>query len=288
MNQPVGHLVDGLIRYRIDLGYDGTEFWGWAKQPGYRTVQSVLVKALTQIFGESKNDFGLRVAGRTDAGVHALMQVAHFDLDPALLRRLGRNKDLKYKINTLLPQDVRIHALELAPEGFDARFSATFRRYRYRIADALAQKNPVQARFTMWTATELDILAMKRAALELYGLHDFASFCRAKPRSTTIRELREVNIARIPEDFNVIEVELIADAFCHTMVRSIMGGLIAAGQGKATPQDVADTLARKSRVDSFKVQPANGLTLMQIGYPPESEMGAQAERTRALRLNDDN
>ena len=288
MNQPVGRLVDGLIRYRIDLGYDGTEFWGWAKQPGYRTVQAVLVTALSQIFGESADDFGLRVAGRTDAGVHALMQVAHFDLDPALLKRLGRNKDMKYKINTLLPHDVRVHALAIAPAGFDARFSATFRRYRYRIADSLALKNPIQERFTMWTPAELDIVAMKRASLELYGLHDFASFCRAKPRATTIRELREVNISRNLDDFNVIEVELIADAFCHTMVRSIMGGLVAAGQGKATPQDVADTLARKSRVDCFKVQPANGLTLMQIGYPPEEEMGAQAERTRALRLIDDN
>lgn len=299
MNQPVDQQVDGLIRYggkalpegdanglvrfRVDLGYDGTNFSGWAKQPGLRTVQSVLVKALTLVFGDSGDDFALRVAGRTDAGVHAEMQVAHFDLHPSLLKRMGRSRDLRRKINSLLPSDVRVHSIEVAPPGFDARFSASFRRYRYRIADLASIKNPIQERYTLWMNYELDLIAMQAVALEFYGLHDFASFCKAKPNATTIRELREINISRNPLDFNVVEVEILADAFCHNMVRSLMGALIAVGQGKATHQEVIDTMARKTRVGSFKVMLPQGLTLIEIGYPPVELLAEQAEKSRSMR-----
>ena len=144
MNQPVSHKADGLIRFRIDLAYDGTGYWGWAMQPGIPSVQGELVTALTTVFGESPDAFGMRVAGRTDAGVHATAQVAHIDLSPKQLKRLGRSHGMVGQLNDLLPTDIRIHAVAEAPVGFDARFSASYRRYRYRIADGLAPEESAQ------------------------------------------------------------------------------------------------------------------------------------------------
>ena len=288
MNQPVSHKADGLIRFRIDLAYDGTDYWGWAMQPGIPSVQGELVTALTTVFGESSDAFGMRVAGRTDAGVHATAQVAHIDLSPQQLKRLGRSHGMVGKLNDLLPTDIRIHAVTEAPAGFDARFSASYRRYRYRIADGLAPKNPLKSRYVLWLNHELDLLAMKAASLELLGMHDFASFCRRKPNATTIREVRDIQIKRNPLEENMIEVELLADAFCHNMVRSIVGALIAAGEGKATAEDVAEKLSRRTRVGSYKVQPAHGLTLIEIGYPADADLAAQAERARNMRTLDEN
>jgi tRNA pseudouridine38-40 synthase len=288
MNQPVSHKADGLIRFRIDLSYDGTDYWGWAMQPGIPSVQGELVTALTTVFGESKDAFGMRVAGRTDAGVHATAQVAHIDLSPAQLKRLGRSVGMVGKLNDLLPTDIRIHSVTEAPAGFDARFSASYRRYRYRISDGLSVKNPLKARYTLWLNHELDLLAMKAASLELFGMHDFASFCRRKPNATTIREVRDIQIKRNPIEENIVEVELLADAFCHNMVRSIVGALIAAGEGKASPDDVAEKLAKRTRIGSYKVQPAHGLTLIEIGYPADDELEAQAERARNMRTLDEN
>jgi tRNA pseudouridine38-40 synthase len=288
MNQPVSHKADGLIRFRIDLAYDGTDYWGWAMQPGIPSVQGELVTALTTVFGESSDAFGMRVAGRTDAGVHATAQVAHIDLSPQQLKRLGRSHGMVGKLNDLLPTDIRVHAVTEAPAGFDARFSASYRRYRYRIADGLAPKNPLKSRYVLWLNHELDLLAMKAASLELMGMHDFASFCRRKPNATTIREVRDIQIKRNPLEENMIEVELLADAFCHNMVRSIVGALIAAGEGKATSEDVAEKLSRRTRVGSYKVQPAHGLTLIEIGYPADADLAAQAERARNMRTLDEN
>jgi len=288
MTKPADLEVGGLFRFRVDLAYDGTEFWGWAMQPGIPSVQGELVTALTTVFGESTDAFGMRVAGRTDAGVHATAQVAHIDLTAAQLKRLGRSVGMVGKLNDLLPPSIRIHAVTEAPFGFDARFSASYRRYRYRIADGLAPKNPLKSRYTLWLNHELDLLAMKAASLELLGMHDFASFCRRKPNATTIREVREIQIKRNPVEENIIEVELLADAFCHNMVRSIVGALIAAGEGKATPSDVAEKLSKRTRVGSYKVQPAHGLTLIEIGYPADDELAAQAERARNMRTLDEN
>ena len=288
MNQPVDRSVNGLIRYRLNFAYDGTNYWGFAKQKGFATVQGELVTALTTAFGESKTDFDMRVAGRTDAGVHAYDQVIHIDLSQEQLKRLGRTKGFLGKLNDLLPEDIRVHSVELAPPGFDARFSASYRRYRYRIADGEANKNPLKQRYTHWIKHPLDVTAMQLAAFELIGLHDYASFCRAKVGATTIRHVREISVKRNPADDNVIEVELQADAFCHNMVRSIVGGLIAAGEGKAGPTEIAATLARRTRVGSYKVSPARGLTLIEIGYPADDQLAEQAERARNMRTLDEN
>lgn len=299
MNESVDREVDGLVhfnstRFRISFSYDGTDFYGWAKQPELRTVQGELLAALTVIFGESESDFEIRVAGRTDAGVHALNQQAHIELTDAQLDRLGRNRDdiadpkfLADKLNRVLSEDVRVHSVAPAAPGFDARFSATHRRYRYRVADGLAGQNPLEARFTLGVFQVLDTLAMQAAALEVLGLHDFASFCRPRPGSTTIRELREVTVKRNAAAGNVIEIELLADAFCHNMVRSIVGALIAVGKGQATSADIRATLERASRTESYRVVAAKGLTLIEIGYPADDKLAEQAELTKNLRSHDE-
>lgn len=288
MSEPVDLNVDGFTRLRIDFGYDGTDFFGWSKQPDLRTIQGAFLDALTLIFGESEIDFSLRVAGRTDAGVHALNQVAHFDLTQSQLARLGRETidDIAYKLNRLLADDIRVSKVGVAPAGFDARFSAINRRYRYRLADNLAFKNPLETRFTLDVAGELDIDAMNEAGGHLLGLHDFASFCKPREGSTTIRELQEITVSRVAGQ--VVEVEIQADAFCHNMVRSIVGALIAVGQGRATPAKIKQLLEQTNREGSYKVVSPHGLSLLGIGYPPDDQLAAQAEKAQNLRSLDEN
>lgn len=286
MTEPVDPLVDGFRRYRIDFGYDGTDFSGFAKQPKLRTVQGELLGALEKIFGSDKSDFGMRVAGRTDAGVHSESQVAHVDLSGNQIRRIGRNKNLVARLNSLLPMDVRISAFEPALSGFDARFSASFRRYRYRIADAKARLNPLQTRYTLVVSQVLKTSEMRKAARLLVGLHDFAAFCKPRPGATTIRKLQKLSVGRNPE--GVIEIELRADAFCHNMVRSIVGALIAVGSGNATALDVEARLKSRSRADSFKVVPALGLSLIEVGYPEGPKLAQQAQKARNMRSLEEN
>ena len=288
MSEPVDLNVGGFTRLRIDFGYDGTDFFGWSKQPELRTIQAAFLEALTLIFGESEIDFSLRVAGRTDAGVHALNQVAHFDLSQTQLARLGRETidDIAYKLNRLLPSDIRVAAVGIAPGGFDARFSAINRRYRYRLADNLSFKNPLETRFTLDVGGQLNIEAMSEAGSQLLGLHDFASFCKPREGSTTIRELQEITVSR--GQGKVVEIEIQADAFCHNMVRSIVGALIAVGQGRATPAKIKQLLEQTNREGSYKVVSPHGLSLLKIGYPADNQLAAQAEKAQNLRTLDEN
>jgi tRNA pseudouridine38-40 synthase len=293
MNESVD-TVSGLVRFRVDFAYDGTDFNGWAKQPGLRTVEGCFLDALEQVFGPDPDCYGLTVAGRTDAGVHARHQVAHLDFTPEQIKRLGRfagasmvEGAIRDRLNSLLDDDIRVFSVTFAPDGFDARFAATFRRYRYRIADGAATKDPIEARSTLWTRKPLDLLAMQTAALKLYGLHDFASFCRPRPFSTTIREIREIRVVRREDENQVVEIHLLADAFCHNMVRSIVGALIAVGEGRASVADIDARLKAADRSSSYKVVAAKGLTLMEIGYPEPGEMAAQVARTKDLRSLED-
>lgn len=293
MNEPVD-FVDGLVRLRVDFGYDGTDFNGWAKQPGMRTVEGSILDALILVFGESEDCFGLTVAGRTDAGVHARNSVLHLDLTPVQIKRLGRYGSpsqfegaIRDRLNTILDDDVRIYSVAKAEPGFDARFSAISRKYRYRIADGLSVKDPVESRHTLWTRKPLDLLEMQAAALELYGLNDFAAFCKPRPFATTIRNLREVTVQRRTDENHVVEIELLADAFCHNMVRAIVGALIAVGEGRANRQDIATRLASGSRVGSYKVVSPRGLTLIQIGYPAPELLAIQAANAKARRSIDE-
>ena len=285
MNQLATTEVGGLIRFKAQVSYHGGKFNGWAKQPDKRTVHAEIVKALTTVFGEADDDFGMRVAGRTDAGVHALAQVFHFDVTPLRMKRIERGPDLLSRLNSLLPADIRLFSCDVAPDGFDARFSATHRQYRYRVSDHDSQRNPLEADFTLWHTRPLDAVAMQGAALELVGLHDFASFCRPRDFGTTIRDLREVRVVRT--DSGVIEIWLTADAFCHNMVRAVVGALMAVGGGTATVGEVRQVLAAKSREDMFKVVAPKGLTLMQIGYPADEQLAAQAVITKVQRRSSD-
>jgi tRNA pseudouridine38-40 synthase len=288
MTKPVDQKVDGFSRYRIDFGYDGTDFAGFAKQPGFRTVQSELVKGLEVIFGKDNKDFRMRVAGRTDAGVHAQHQVVHVDLSPSQIKRIGRNPDVASRVNTALPQDVRLFSFEKAPAGFDARYSAIFRRYRYKIADHASFLDPLLVRYVLKLKVDLDLKLMRQAAKEMVGLHDFGAFCKPRAGATTIRNLRYIRITRNRKEGNLVEIELKGDAFCHNMVRSLTGALVAVARGRASAQDVKDRLVSANRVGSFKVLGGKGLSLIEVGYPKDSRLAEQAEKARKLRSLDEN
>jgi tRNA pseudouridine38-40 synthase len=288
MTKPVDQKVDGFSRYRIDFGYDGTDFAGFAKQPGFRTVQSELVKGLEVIFGKDNKDFAMRVAGRTDAGVHAQHQVVHVDLSPSQIKRIGRNPDVASRVNTALPQDVRLFRFEKAPAGFDARYSAIYRRYRYKIADHASFLDPLLVRYVLKLKVDLDLKLMRLAAKEMIGLHDFGAFCKPRAGATTIRNLRYIRITRNRKEGNLVEIELKGDAFCHNMVRSLTGALVAVARGRASAQDVKDRLVSANRVGSFKVLGGKGLSLIEVGYPKDEKLAEQAEKARKLRSLDEN
>jgi tRNA pseudouridine38-40 synthase len=288
MTKPVGPKVDGFSRYRIDLGYDGTDFFGFAAQPGLRTVQSELTKAIEVIFGRDKNGFKMIVAGRTDAGVHAKHQVVHVNIPTASLGRIGRNPDVAGRLNTALPKDIRVYDFAVAPDGFNARYSAKYRRYRYRIADKSSWLNPLEARYITYLKVDLDLKRMRQAAKVMIGLHDFAAFCKPRAGATTIRRMHSIRIKRSAAPENLVEIELKADAFCHNMVRSLVGALVAVGRGRAEVSDVVSRLKSGSRAGSFKVVSGQGLTLLEVSYPAPSMMGKQAKRARNIRILGEN
>lgn len=280
-------------RLRLDIAYDGTNFSGWGRQPALRTVQGELEEALAMVFRRHGPPPTLIVAGRTDAGVHATGQVAHLDLTPGQLRSLhsDRNPDgglqgpaaLVRRLNGIagLHSDVYVSAVTLAPPGFDARFSAVWRRYEYRVADAAAPRNPLLRNHILWYPAALDLEAMNRAAQSLLGLHDFAAYCRPREGATTIRTLQEFTWQREPD--GVLIARLKADAFCHSMVRSLVGATISVGDGKLQDDRLEQIMDARERTSAFKVLPAKGLVLVEIGYPPDDDLAARAEQTRARR-----
>lgn len=266
------------IRVRLDLGYDGTDFSGWAPQPDRRTVAGVLAEALGRVLRVPAQELGLTVAGRTDAGVHAAGQVAHIDVPPdraELIDQLAR------RLGGVLPPDVRLHAASVAPAAFDARFSALRRAYRYRIADDPRAADPLRRRDTVWTPRRLAATAMHDAAQLMLGEHDFAAYCRHREGATTVRGLQRLAVARDGDGVLIADVE--ADAFCHSMVRSLVGALIAVGEGRRAVDWPASLLVLDRRCDAVAVAPAHGLTLMRVDYPPDGQLGARASVTRAVR-----
>lgn len=282
-------------RFRLHIAYDGSAFSGWARQPGIRTVQGELEAALATVFRRYGNAPLLTVAGRTDAGVHATGQVAHLDLTPAQLAHLatphGRGASsadpaqaLQRRLNGIAgpASDVYVSHVAEAPEGFDARFSAVWRRYEYRIADLVAQRNPLLRAHTVWYPAALDEDTMNRAALELLGLHDWAAYCRPREGATTIRELQSFAWCR--DDAGVLVARLQADAFCHSMVRALVGATVSVGEGKLPGARLIGIRDEAARTSEFKVMPAAGLTLVEVGYPEDAELGARALQTRAKRV----
>jgi tRNA pseudouridine38-40 synthase len=259
------------VRIRLDIAYDGTEFAGWARQPGQRTVQGVLEGALCTLL--RLPEVQLTVAGRTDAGVHAVGQVAHCDA-PAV------PDDLLHRLGRVLPHDVRVRAVTAVPPEFDARFSALQRHYEYRIGDAAWGVDPLRSRYVLAWPRPLDVATMAAAAAGLLGLHDFAAFCRRREGATTVRTLRRLDVARVGAE---IVCTVVADAFCHSMVRSLVGALLAVGEGRRPVEWPATLLQRDRRADEVPVAPAHGLTLVAVDYPAHDELAARAELTRARR-----
>lgn len=270
--------VTGQVRLRLDVAYDGTNFHGWAAQPGHRTVAGVLLTGLDQLFGPQAAQ-GLTVAGRTDAGVHATGQVCHVDV-PAEAWEAPRGPVLQ-RLARLLPPDVRVTAVTPVSPDFDARFSACARRYEYRVSDAPYGVNPLRRHDTLVWRWPLDLDRLNRAAAGLVGEHDFAAYCRHKPQGTTVRTLREVRWWRDPAGVYVATVE--ADAFCQSMVRSLVGAMLAAGDGSRPPEWPASLLSRRERAGEVHVVAPHGLTLVEVTYPPPEEWAAQAARTRRRR-----
>ncbi len=284
--------MDKHIRYRLDVAYDGTNFSGWAKQPGLRTVQGILEEALMLILPRVPGtDFHpqLVVAGRTDAGVHALGQVAHLDIPVALVekgfdRRQGEFEEmLLKKISRAIARDsdVVVRNISVAPDGFDARFSAVARTYEYKIADAQSAKNPL-SRFDRWQQdAELSETLLNEVSSLLLGLRDFGAFCNPREGATTIRDLQEFSWMRASD--GTLIGRLTADAFCHSMVRNLVGGVVEVAKGRLNLARLNELLDTKERSPEIKVAPAHGLTLISVQYPADSELRRRAEQTKGMR-----
>lgn len=278
------------VRVRLDIAYDGTDFHGWAAQPGLATVEGTITEALTTL---ARIPVQLTVAGRTDAGVHASGQVAHVDLPVAVWTTAPGRSDLPpaaalaRRVNALVRRargdqaDVVVREMALAAPGFDARFSALWRHYVYLIADNGAPRDPLTRASVLWNDRYLDVPAMHRAAEAVLGEHDFLAFCKPREGATTIRTLHLLRVVRRLED-GVIEVHVRADAFCHSMVRALVGSLLVVGEGRAAEDHLARRLAARTH-DGMQVAPAHGLTLVEVAYPLAAELAERASLTRRRR-----
>jgi tRNA pseudouridine38-40 synthase len=301
-----------VVRLRLDLSYEGTDFSGWARQPGRRTVQGELEAALARILRLDPVPT-LTVAGRTDAGVHARGQVAHVDVPAGSMaavdggrsvarkapaeplevveERGGRAREtmatpqrlsaLRRRLAGVLPPDIRVHAATEAPEGFDARFSALSRRYAYCVCDVPGGGDPLRRREILWHPRPLDLERMNAAAARLLGEHDFAAFCKRRDGATTIRELQRLYWAR--DEKGLLVATVVADAFCHSMVRALVGSLLAVGEGHMPFEWPGEVLGKAVRDSQVNVAPAHGLCLEEVRYPEAGELAHRARLTRRVR-----
>ncbi|TRX51135.1 tRNA pseudouridine(38-40) synthase TruA [Corynebacterium guaraldiae] len=278
------------VRLRLDLAYDGTDFHGWAKQKGgLRTVQQTVEEKLSMVL---RHPVELTVAGRTDAGVHASGQVAHLDTTRSALGQRSIDGDpskLVKRLAKLLPADVRVHACTEVPADFDARFSALRRRYVYRITTHPRGALPTRARDTATWFKPVDLELMQAAADQLVGLNDFVAFCKAKPHATTIRELLafEWKDVSTPAEPELYEAHVTADAFCWSMVRSLVGCCLRVGEGSRGVDFAARMLREESRSSEIPLADAQGLSLVGVDYPEADQLAARAEMTRGRRAAED-
>ncbi|HEX3197004.1 MAG TPA: tRNA pseudouridine(38-40) synthase TruA [Propionibacteriaceae bacterium] len=270
------------LRWRLDISYDGTNFAGWAAQAGRRTVQGELEGWITRVL-RLDEPAHLVCAGRTDAGVHARGQVAHLDLDPTVITDGG--EALTVRLNKVLGADCVIRRISAAPPGFDARFAAIWRRYVYRLSDAGVLPDPLYRYQIAQVRSEVDLARLNEEAATLLGLRDFGAFCRRRDGASTIRTLLELTGRRIPSGpiAGVIECTVRADAFCHSMVRSLVGALVAVATGQRDHEWLAVITERGIRDSTITVMPAAGLTLEEVGYPADHELAMRALEARAMR-----
>lgn len=260
-------------RWRLDISYHGRDFSGWAAQPNRRTVQGVLQDWIPRVL-RLADPVELVVAGRTDAGVHARGQVAHLDLPVEV-----DTDSLQHRLSRVLPQDLVVRRVSPAPPGFDARFAAVWRRYVYRLDDS-GTPDPLLTDHVLSMRDRLDVDAMNAAGELLLGLHDFAAFCKRREGATTIRTLLELSAVR---EGPRVAYTVRADAFCHSMVRSLMGALTSVGSGRRDLDWLRGVLATPHRESSVPVLPAYGLCLEEVGYPADDLLAARATEARSRR-----
>lgn len=294
------------------MAYDGGGFFGWAKQPDWRTVQGEIERILHTVLRVPVDDAGeplrLTVAGRTDTGVHASHQVCHLDISETILARCVGHMNvppvvaLTRRLQRMLPNDITIHGINEAPQGFDARFSALERTYVYRIADRSSEIDPRMRGFVLHVDDDLDLETMNQAAAMTIGLHDFGSFATPNPGGTTIREVKTAYWRRIPqrplidgemtmgERYRTPSMEsglacftIVADAFARNMVRSLVNGCVQVGIGKRSLDWFADKMATPLREGSTGPIAPQGLTLEHIEYPDDDQLAIRAETIRAKR-----
>jgi len=275
-----------LLRVRIDLAYDGTDFSGWAAQPGRRTVEGELSAALTTLL-RAPEPVRLTVAGRTDAGVHARGQVVHADVDADAWALVPGRSDrtseeaARARLGGIVEGDIVVRSVSRAPAGFDARFAALQRRYLYRMCDDAGVLDPLRRRDTVVFKDTLDVAAMDEAARRLEGLNDFAAFCKKRDGATTVRTLLTYSWERAAD--GTIEATVVADAFCHSMVRALVGSVVPVGLGRADVDFPLEILTAGARDPRVKVMPAHGLSLEEVTYPADADLAARALEARATR-----
>lgn len=249
------------MRYFIRISFNGTAYGGWQKQRNAPSVQAALAHALTLFLHEPIEVCG---AGRTDAGVHAVNYIAHFDANN--LDLLGVHAPYAYKLNAILPPDICVHAIMSVPEAAHARFDALSRTYRYYIH---LHKNPFVQEFSTFCPYPLDIDNMNMAAALLLGTHDFTSFAKlhggSKTSHCTVTQARFTPNG--PDHFPGLVFTISANRFLRNMVRAIVGTLIAIGRGKMEPEEILRIMEKKSRGDAGNSVSAQGLFLYQIDYP---------------------
>jgi tRNA pseudouridine38-40 synthase len=278
MAQPTLFPESGFRRLRMDIAYDGTAFFGWAAQPDRRTIQDLVEQTIAQV---TRAEVQSIVAGRTDAGVHATGQVIHVDLPDSVFSDGLTYADLRYKLNRILDEDVRIMEISDAPEGFHARFSALRRVYTYKILDANEVILPLSRYDVAPWYRPLDADLMNKASALVLGHHDFAAFCKFKEGGTTIRTLEKYQWQR--DKTGVLVAEVVADAFCYSMVRNLVGAVVCVADGRKDPSWMAELLENKERVSDSLVFPARGLSLTRVDYPSDQELIDRAKVTIGKR-----
>ena len=274
MTEPALNPESGFRRLKLDLAYDGTQYAGWAKQPDQKTLQGSLEDVFARLI---RSPVTTVVAGRTDAGVHATSQVVHVDiptnLEPSRYRPsedLWDFEHLKFRLNQMLEEDIRILNVELAPINFDARYSATARHYRYTLLDGNQDLPPLKRFDAATWFRPLDIELMNAGSSSLLGRHDFATFCRYREGATTLRTLLEFRWSRNSEGFVLCDIA--ADGFGWNMVRNLVGAAVCVGEGRFPIEWMKQILKATARVSNSYVFPARGLTLVKIDYPSAQEL----------------
>lgn len=259
------------MRLKATVAYDGSGFHGFAPNPGIPTVTGALEDALETIFGEAIPVMG---AGRTDKGVHSRGQVIHFDVPEMIRKNAVVASKLERSINGLCGPGIVVRDIERVPDDFHARFSAQSRRYRYQVLTS-PQPDPLRVHAAWHVWQPLDLVAMQEGANHLIGEHDFSSFCRRPSVDEDAHEklmVRTVLAAEwVDAGDDLLEFWIQATAFCHQMVRSIVGTLVNVGAGDYSPDDIPEMIRAKNRRLAGDVAPPHGLTFWEVYYPSADE-----------------